>query len=155
MAEQQKIHRLGAQARALPAPLQSLVSYWLQKCGGRPMPWREDLPVQELRPWIGHLALIEIVGDQDYRFRVSGTNLIRRFGREATGLEVAELADDIKRHLRAILRATVRGVAPIVAVSAVPLGRQTFWHCDVALPLAGLTGKLSTVLFASYPLREG
>lgn len=118
------------------------------------MPWRDALPTPELRPWIGHLALIEVAGEQDFHVRLSGTHLIRRFGREATGLEVAELADDIKRQLRAVLKATMKGVAPVVAMSAVPLGRQTFWYCDVALPLAGPTGKLGTVLFCSYPVRE-
>jgi hypothetical protein len=154
MAEQQRIHRLGAQTRALPPTLQSLVSYWLQKCGGRPMPWRDSLPVQELRPWLGHLALIEVAGEDRFRVRLSGTYLIRRLGREATGLDVDELADDIKRQMRAILKATIKGGVPVVANSAVPLGRETHWYNEAALPLAGATGAMSTVLFCSYPQRD-
>ncbi len=115
------------------------------------MPAGVSTPEQDLRPWLGNLALIEISGDQQFRFRLSGTNLIRRFGREATGLNVDVLADDIKRQLRSILNATIRAGVPVVANSAVPLGRATYWHCEVALPLAGAGGGLSTILFCSYP----
>ncbi len=118
------------------------------------MPAWAHTPVQELRPWLGNLALIEIADEERFRFRLSGTNLIRRFGREATGLDTDELADDLKRQLRAILKMAVNAAAPIVADSSVPLGRATCWYCDVALPLTGPTGRLATVLFCSYPLTE-
>jgi len=154
MAEKQSIHRLGAQMRSLPPALQSLVSYWLQKCGGRPMPARASAPVEELRPWLGNLAVIEISGDERFRFRLSGTNLIRRLGRETTGLDVDELADDLRRQLRAILTMAAKAAAPIVAESSVPLGRATYWYCDVALPLTGPTGLPAFVLFCSYPVKQ-
>jgi hypothetical protein len=155
MAEQQQIHRLGARARSLPRQIESVVSFWLQKCAGRAMPYRDDFPVSELRPWLGHLALIEQVSETHQYLRLSGTELIRRFGREATGLLVDELAPDIAHQMRAILRAVTRATAPMVATSSVPLGRTVYWHCDVALPLATPVGKLGTVLFCSYPIREG
>ncbi len=151
---QQEIHRLGAQTRSLPSHLESLLSYWLQKCSGREMPSRDELPVQELRPWLGQLALIEAAGEADFRIRLCGTNLIRRFGREATGLAVDELADDIAQQLRAILRATVRAGAPVVAVSPVQLGRITVWHSEVALPLSGAAGQITTLMLGCYPVRE-
>ena len=154
MDEQQWVHSLGTRAHALPSALQALVSLWLQRCGGRPMPWRDSLPVQDLRPWLGHLALIEVGVQERFRMRLSGTHLIRRFGREATGLDIDELADDVKRQLRAILKAAVKAGAPVVAHSAVPLGRATDWHCEVALPLAAATGAMSTILFCSYPRKQ-
>lgn len=153
MAEQE-IHRLGAAARSLPPTLESLVSYWLQKCDGRRMPARDDLPVQELRPWMGQLALLEIVGETKYRVRLCGTNLIRRFGREATGVEVDELAFDVAQQIKAIVKATIRAAAPIVALSHVQLGRTVVSHSEVALPLSGAGGRIATVLLGSYPIRE-
>lgn len=151
MAEQE-IHRLGAHTQSLPLPLEQLLSYWLQKCAGRPMPAREDLPVQELRPWLGQLALIEIRGEADFHIRLCGTNLIRRFGREATGLSVNELATDIAQQLRAVLKAAQRARAPIVAVSHVQLGRTLVSHSEVALPLSGGGGGIASVLLGSYPV---
>ncbi|HXC54606.1 MAG TPA: PAS domain-containing protein [Rhizomicrobium sp.] len=152
--EGQEIHRLGAHIRSLPSGLESLLSYWLQKCAGRPMPARDDLPVQELRPWLGHLALIELAGDGKFRVRLCGTNLIRRFGREATGVLVDDLAVDVAQQLKAILRSVDRAAAPVIAVSHVQLGRTAVSHSEVALPLSGAGGRIGTVMLGSYPIRE-
>lgn len=151
---QQEIHRLGAQARSLPPQLESLLGYWLQKCEGRTMPARDDLPVRELRPWLGHLALIDVADEQDIRIRLCGTNLIRRYGREATGAGIDELALDIARQLKAILKATVKANAPIVAVSHIPLGRTMISYCEAALPLAGPGGLVGTVLIGGYEIQR-
>ena len=150
----QEIHRLGAQTRSLPPQLESLLAYWLQKCGGRKMPARDDLPTRELQPWMGHLALIEIAGENDFRVRLCGTNLIRRFGREATGVAVGELAFDIARQIAAILKATTKAMAPVVAVSQVALGAGISTYSEVALPLYGAGTRIGTVLIGSYPVRE-
>ena len=154
---QQEIHRLGAQTRALPPRLESLLSYWLQKCDGRQMPSRADLPTAELQPWLGQLALIEVMGEQDFHIRVCGTNLIRRFGREATGVGVNELADDIAAQIKSILKSTIKAAAPIVAVSPIEFGRATVFYCEVALPLSssdGPDGRVAAVLLGSYQFRE-
>jgi hypothetical protein len=151
---EQDIHRLGAQIRALPPQLESLTSYWLQKCAGREMPQRDELPVEELRPWLGHLALLELAGERDSRVRLCGSNLIRRFGREATGVRVGELAVDISRQLTAIVRATVKAMAPVVSLSSVQLGHTATVYCEVALPLGDANGRLAMVLLGSYPVRQ-
>jgi hypothetical protein len=152
MDETQRILRLGERPQSLPPRLEALLSYWLMKCAGRPMPSRDELPIHELRPWLSQLALIEVSGDQ--RVRLCGTNLIRRFGREATGLSVGELAPDIADQLRAILKAASKSIAPILAVSRIRLGRETITHSEVSLPLADGGGRLSIVLFGSYQVRE-
>ncbi len=151
MSEAQEIHRLGERPLTLPPRLENLLSYWLQKCGGRAMPLRDELPVHELKPWLGHLALIEVGGER--RIRLCGTNLIRRFGREATGLSADELAPDIAQQLRAILNAVNKALAPIVAVSHVRLGRSTITHAEVALPLAGADGRFASVLLGSCQVK--
>ncbi len=151
---EQDIHRLGAQIRALPPQLESLTAYWLQKCAGREMPLRAELPVDELRPWLGHLALLELAGERDSRVRLCGSDLIRRFGREATGARVGELAVDISRQLTAIIKATAKAMAPVVSLSPVQLGHTTTTYCEVALPLGGSGGRLAILLLASYPVRQ-
>lgn len=154
MVEQQEIHRLGAQTHAIPPLLQDLVSHWLMKCDGRVLPLREDFGHRDLRPWLGHLALFDVLDETDFAFRLCGTNLIRRFGREATHLRVGELARDIARHLRDVLTAAPKACGPVIATSAVPLGRATSWYCDVAMPLASLENPRGLVLFGSYPIAE-
>ena len=152
---QQEIHRLGAQARALPLKLEALLSYWLQRCDGRQMPSRADLPTSDLQPWMGQLALIEVMGEQDFHIRVCGTNLIRRFGREATGVRVDELAPDIAQQIKSILKSTIKAAAPIVAVSPIEFGRSTIFYCEVALPLSSPGARVAAVLLGSYQIRAG
>jgi hypothetical protein len=153
MSGEHEIHRLGAQLVALPPHLEALVAYWLQKCAGRPMPARDELPERELRPWFGNLALIETGEDERSRIRLCGTNLIRRFGREATGVFVADLAFDIAGQLRAIIKAMGKSPVPVVSISRVRLGHGLSTYSEVALPLSGRPGT-STVLLGSYSIRE-
>jgi len=155
MVEQQEIHRLGTQTHAIPPQLQELITHWLRKCEGRAAPLREDFGHRDLRPWWGHLAIFGVLDDSDFVVRLAGTNLIRRFGREATNLRVGELALDIGRHLRDVLKATLKAGGPVIATSAVQLGRSTHWHSEVAMPLASLEMPRGMILFGSYPLGEG
>ena len=59
--------------------LQALRALWQETRGARPIPSRGDMPVSALRPWLGHLALIDLTGATPY-FRLCGTGLHARFG---------------------------------------------------------------------------
>ena len=50
-------------------------------------------------PEVLTVVLLEPSAEGDFRFRLCGTNLIERFGREATGARVDALAGDIARPL--------------------------------------------------------
>jgi hypothetical protein len=150
--KEQEIHRLGALARPLPPQLQSLVSHWLRKCGGRQMPAQGEMPVAELRPWLADLALIDVADGG--RVRLCGVNLIRRLGREATDTPIDELAADIAGQLRAVLKAAGKAMAPVIAVSYVRLGRVSDVYCEAALPLSGRDGGIAIVMLGSLVIRE-
>jgi len=134
---------------ALPAQLQSLLWFWQERRGAAVMPSRDSFPVKDLRDWIGNLALIET--GTTYRFRLSGTNLIVRFGREATGWMVEDLAGDIATPLCAMLRAATVTGTPVAATNHVRLGRELHAHADLALPLAAGADGMGMILFGSYP----
>lgn len=79
--------------------LVALRTLWEQKRGERTMPCRGDLSVAELRPWLGHLALINLDSTGD-TFRLCGTNLFPRFGGDVTGLRVADVRGEGGRAIR-------------------------------------------------------
>lgn len=135
---------------ALPARLQSLLWFWHERRGAAPVPSRDVFPVKDLRAWIGNLALIET--SAGYRFRLAGTNLIARFGREATGWKVEDLAGDIAMPLHAMLRTASITGAPVAATNHVQLGRERLAHADLALPLAGGVDGMGMILLGSYAL---
>lgn len=66
--------------------LRDLKALWQQKRGDRPAPSRADFEMTDLRPFLGNLFLFDVLkGAEDFRFRLLGSNLTERFGRDSTG----------------------------------------------------------------------
>ena len=115
------------------------------------MPRRSDLPLDELRPWLGHLALFDRPEEGRFRFRVCGTELLARFGCEATGLMVDDLPDASGGVLHAELERAITASVPITwSVSIANDGGETVYG-EMALPLSDEDAHLSMLLLGSYP----
>jgi len=67
--------------------LLNLAAYWSAKRGGNPLPSRSAIdPLDMPRRLLPHLVLVEPTGQgREVRFRLVGTELVQRFGRDATG----------------------------------------------------------------------
>ncbi|HXL98403.1 MAG TPA: PAS domain-containing protein [Rhizomicrobium sp.] len=116
--------------------LKALLACWNEKRGQRRMPARAELPLQVLKPWLGHLALLE-PEQGGFRVRLGGTELSPRFGRETTGLELGALAPGIRKGLRATIDLAYVSRAPVIsALSIRREGRKTLYS-ELLLPLAG------------------
>jgi hypothetical protein len=71
----------------LPAPIEflfDLYRYWLEKCGDRAMPARQDIDPAEIPALLPYLTLVERVGDK-FRYRLVGTAIVREVGIDPTG----------------------------------------------------------------------
>lgn len=75
--------------------LLNLAAYWSAKRGGNPLPPRSAIdPLDMPRRLLPHLSLVERTGKgMELRFRLIGTELVQRFGRDATGKTSTELFD--------------------------------------------------------------
>src|SRR5215469_11693694 len=100
----------------LASPLRELRDYWASKCAGRAMPRRADIDPLDLPPQhMPYLSIIEVLPDtDDFRFRLLGTGITGRMGRDSTGKTVREVyaaADRAEglRRFRSASRAVVRG----------------------------------------------
>ena len=73
--------------------LLNLAAYWSAKRVGLPLPSRNAIdPLDMPRRLLPHLALVEPTGqDREIRFRLVGTELVQRFGRDATGKTSTDL----------------------------------------------------------------
>lgn len=70
----------------MPEQLIGLLALWEERRRARPMPARADLPTEDLRPWLGHLILLDVLANgTDFRYRVYGSRLVDYFGVEHTG----------------------------------------------------------------------
>lgn len=129
--------------------LHALVALWEERRGSRTVPTRDDLPVKDLRPWLGSLALFEFPSASSPVFRLCGTSLHRRFGGEMTGKPVAALPPDIAEGLSKQLEKARAEKKPRQTRYSLPQQPPTTFH-EVYLPLAGSARSGDLVLFASY-----
>lgn len=86
--------------------LLNLAAYWSAKRGADPLPPRHVIdPLDMPRRLLPHLALVEQTGSgMQIRFRLVGTELVQRFGRDATGKTSTDLyaGNDYCRYLETI-----------------------------------------------------
>lgn len=80
--------------------LREAFAYWRAKCGDRAMPSRDDLDPSEMLGWLSHTLLVDVVYEndrpQDFRFRLVGTDVVERYGKEFTGRTLSALDLDGK-----------------------------------------------------------
>lgn len=97
--------------------LLNLAAYWSAKRGAYPLPPRSAIdPLDMPRRLLPHLSLTERTGEgSEFRFRLVGTELVQRFGRDATGKTSAELYPD------GDYRVYLEGIYGIVFDKAQPL----------------------------------
>ena len=134
--------------------LRRLLEYWNAKRGAGDMPARRDIPVSELKSWIGQLAIIEPLGANDFHFRLCGTGLIRRFGRETTGLYLQELAPDIRATLAEPLQRALSKRAPFIHSPRVVLSERPVVYSELLLPLSDRGARARMLLLGAYAVRE-
>jgi hypothetical protein len=63
---------------------------WRGRCRDGKLPARADFSLEELRPYIGRIAILDVIdGGRDFRFRLYGTNIAEEYKGEMTGKSVS------------------------------------------------------------------
>ena len=66
-------------SQPLRAEFEAIQGRWKELCQNGHLPARADFPVESLTPWIGHIQIVERVGDGDsvrHRVRLVGTRIV-------------------------------------------------------------------------------
>ncbi len=84
--------------KTLPEPAhfgaRAVLAHWQEKQAAGGLVFGKDLPSRELSTALRNLMIYEpLDGGRDFRVRVAGSALIRRFGRDIKGLLLSELFD--------------------------------------------------------------
>ena len=67
------------------------LAYWQEKCAGRRMPSRADIDPSEIKPYLPHITLVDVVDDERrYVYRLVGTKEVELRGYDPTGRDVKE-----------------------------------------------------------------
>lgn len=118
--------------------LQGLLEFWKKLAGTRPMPARLDLDPLGLKPWIGNLLLVEVAGQDRFRYRVYGTKLADALGHDFNGQDVDALPQPHRAEAMEDYWAVVDSRAPCF------VERERLLHNSYALTARlGPIGKLS------------
>jgi hypothetical protein len=129
--------------------LLELKSLWDRKRGERAMPTRAQFSSKDLRPWYGNLTLIDI---PSRTIRLCGTNLISRFGRDATGCDIASLDGTIAASVMSYIDCAQATKAPHEDVYNCIIDGYHVSFRELILPLSDDAAFVTMILFGSYPI---
>ena len=128
-------------------PWKALHRYWLLKHrDGRP-PSRKDLdPLIEIPSLVANLVLLDPV-DGNYRYRLVGTEVVKRAGIELTGqmIGLTITLPEMREQWRTALDGVAIGQKPQLFLSKMPQG-ITARYVTLMLPLIAPTGKTEMIL---------
>jgi hypothetical protein len=121
--------------------LRQLYELWRAKCAGRPAPLRADFSIEELRPWLGHLMILDCVGEDDFRI----------FGFDLTGMLVSQATARIGEKPLIEYRQVRALQAPSYVARSSPSSREYLTMDKLALPLMedGAVNKIMGAIYLS------
>ena len=129
--------------------LRMLWELWERKRGSRAAPSRADFSVEELRPWLGHLIIVDCLDGDDFRFRLYGTTLVGIFGFDLTNRLLSEVTGQIGDRPAAEYQQVRRFGAPFYVARRSPSAREYLTMDKLALPLMD-NGVVTKIMAAIY-----
>jgi hypothetical protein len=131
------------------AELAALLALWRGRAVPERLPARADFTVHDFRPWLGHLCILEVLGD-DLRYTLYGTAVVAIFGWDLTRRRLSELAPDVAERLAEEYRPVVASGVPRF-FSNRQLVRKEWAHVDkLALPLGADGAHVDRLLVGIY-----
>lgn len=70
-----------------------LFEYWTKKKGHRPMPGRSDIDPLDLKEHMGQLHLIDVLGPENFRYRIYGSRVTNPDSTDMTGKSASDYQD--------------------------------------------------------------
>jgi hypothetical protein len=110
---------------------------WRAKCRGDALPARSDFTVDDLRPFIGRIAILDVIdGGQDFRFRLYGTQIAEEYQGEMTGKSVGAFRGNFFTAIVPGYRRTVATRQPHYDVPEIDDDRMYYKWERLVVPLA-------------------
>jgi hypothetical protein len=127
--------------------LRDLKALWDRKRGSLSMPMRSQFATHDFRPWYGNLALIDI---PLHTVRLCGTNLIARFGRDATGCDITDLDKLVAESILSYIDSARATKSPSTSIYNCIVDGMLMRFQKLILPLSGDTMDVTMILLGSY-----
>ncbi len=95
--------------------LGSIRDFWAGLCRGEALPRRRDFDFCDLARWLGWIALVDTDRERrDFTWRLIGTKITERLGRDMTGCRFRELYEEpVLERLLALYRQSLQSRRPV------------------------------------------
>jgi hypothetical protein len=95
--------------------LHRLYDFWLDCRGASDVPNRDAFDPFNLRPWLGHISIYEMIQDgTDFRIRLEGTSIVAMTGEDWTGRRASDVDRRYDSHLVDFMKTTIRTHQPAI-----------------------------------------
>ncbi|WP_193187042.1 PAS domain-containing protein [Nisaea sediminum] len=134
--------------------LGQLCDYWQTKANGAPAAFWKAIDPTELRFILGYVMLLDVLdGGADFRYRLYGSLIAERFGRDVTGKTVRDFGDAeyIVNFFLATYQAVTEARRPLLSTHYPRPESQTASWSRLILPLVDETGAISRLLVGQIP----
>lgn len=138
---------MGSLSSHRPPLLDAFLVSWASQIMSNMLSFRKPVCERLLRPWTGHLALIETRRDGRFRFLLIGTKLKPRFNPQWVCRGLEEIDRDLLGNLEERLSWTIRLGQPMITRVSVPYCPSPY--VDFLVPIRGRDGQIDMVLMAS------
>jgi len=110
--------------------VRAFAEYWQQKRGDQRFPARVEFDFPDLKPWLGHLILMDVIeAGADFRYRLIGTHITSFLNRDLTGKLVSQSDYSGARDtVMDSFRAPVRRQGPVFRSGRVVWSGDQSWH---------------------------
>lgn len=140
-------------------PSRHLLAHWSTLADGSRLPSFRQIDPLDLRPALGYIMLLDVVGDaEDFRYRLFGSAIGSVSGFDMTGKLVSELPASayVREFSIAVGRAAVRRREPVYTARRPVGAQQTGTWERLVLPLVDEQDRVIRLLVAAAPIgREG
>jgi len=136
--------------------LRALYDYWERCRPGARLPGRQHLDPLDIPQLLPNLLLIDVLSPDDFRYRLVGTALAARVGRDTTGLSIIEAyPDDDWEEIHPDYLYVLGQRRPCLRWTAVTDNKgKSQAYQRLLLPLAGDGERVDMILAAAYWLED-
>lgn len=134
--------------------LQRLSSYWREKAGDQNAAPVASIDPTDMRFVLGYLMLLDVLEDGfDFRYRLYGTKISERFGKDVTGTTVREFGDTeyIVNFFLGAYQAVMERRAPLLTVHYPKKASETASWTRLILPLKNENNEIARLLVGQIP----
>jgi len=135
-------------------PLQGLLTYWEGLRGDAAMPSQDRIDPLDLRSFLGHIMLLDVVDDgADFRYRLYGSKIAARTGYDMTGKLVSQnqAGPAMGAFLSAGYRAVLGRREPLLTVHLPPPEISALQWSRLILPFVSRANRIERLMVGNIP----